>query len=80
MELIRLSYRVASIRKYKVDVSGGYQRDSSAITVIDSYSTRVTAELNSNFISTPELANVIYTIVSKWMPNAVVNIERNGVA
>ena len=61
-----------------VDVSGGYQRDSSAITVVDSYSTRVTAELNSNFISTPELALVIYEIVSKWMPNAVVNIERNG--
>ena len=61
-----------------VDVSGGYQRDSSAITVIDSYSTRVCAELNSNFISTPELAQVIYHIVSQWMPNAVVNIERNG--
>lgn len=61
-----------------VDVSGGYQRDSSAITVVDSYSTRVTAELNSNFISTPELAMIIYDIVSKWMPNAVVNIERNG--
>ena len=61
-----------------VDVSGGYQRDSSAITVVDSYTTRVTAELNSNFISTPELAMVIYDIVSKWMPNAVVNIERNG--
>lgn len=61
-----------------VDVSGGYQRDSSAITVVDSYSTRVTAELNSNFISTPELAMIIYEIVSKWMPNAVVNIERNG--
>ncbi len=61
-----------------VDVSGGYQRDSSAITVVDSYSTRVTAELNSNFISTPELAMVIYKIVSEWMPNAVVNIERNG--
>lgn len=63
-----------------VDVSGGYQRDSSAITVVDSYSTRVTAELNSNFISTPELAMIIYEIVSKWLPNAVVNIERNGVA
>lgn len=63
-----------------VDVSGGYQRDSSAITVVDSYSTRVTAELNSNFISTPELSMIIYDIVSKWMPNAVVNIERNGVA
>lgn len=61
-----------------VDVSGGYQRDSSAITVVDSYSTRVCAELNSNFISTPELAMVIYEIVSRWMPNAVVNIERNG--
>ena len=61
-----------------VDVSGGYQRDSSAITVVDSYTTRVTAELNSNFISTPELAMVIYDIVSRWMPNAVVNIERNG--
>lgn len=59
-------------------MSGGYQRDSSAITVVDSYSTRVTAELNSNFISTPELAMVIHTIVSQWMPNAVVNIERNG--
>lgn len=63
-----------------IDVSGGFQRDSSAITIVDSYSTRVTAELNSNFISTPELALVIFNIVSKWMPNAVVNIERNGVA
>lgn len=61
-----------------VDVSGGYQRDSSAITIIDSESTRVTAELNSNFISTPELAMILYEIVSKYMPNAVVNIERNG--
>ena len=61
-----------------VDVSGGYQRDSSAITVVDSYSTRVVAELNSNFISTPELAMVIHHIVSQWLPNAVVNIERNG--
>lgn len=61
-----------------VDVSGGYHRDSSAITVVDSFTTRVTAELNSNFISTPELALIIHEIVSKWLPNAVVNIERNG--
>lgn len=63
-----------------VDVSGGYQRDSSAITVIDSYSTRVCAEFNCNYISPNDLAAVIYEIVSKYMPNAVVNIERNGVA
>lgn len=61
-----------------VDVSGGYQRDSSAITIVDSYSTRVTAEFNCNYISTNDLAALIYEIVSKWMPNAVVNIERNG--
>ncbi len=61
-----------------VDVAGGSQRDSSAITVIDSYTTKVTAELNSNFISQPELANVIHYIVSQWMPNCVVNIEANG--
>ena len=61
-----------------MDVSGGYMRDSSAITIIDSYSTRVTAEFNCNFISTQDLAAVIYEIVSRWMPNAIVNIERNG--
>ena len=60
------------------DVSGGYQRDSSAITVVDSYSTRVAAEFNCNWISTQDLAAVIYEIVTKYMPNAVVNIERNG--
>lgn len=61
-----------------VDVSGGYNRDSSAITVVDSYSTRVTAEMNCNYISTVDLAKVIHELVTKYMPNAVVNIERNG--
>ena len=42
-----------------IDVSGGYQHDSSAITIVDS-------------------AAVILELVSKYMPNAVVNIERNG--
>jgi len=62
-----------------VDVSGGFQRDSSAITVIDSYSTNVAATMNCNYISTLELAAVIVELV-RMMPNAVVNIERNGVA
>lgn len=61
-----------------VDVSGGYQRDSSAITIIDSLSTRVAAEFNCNYISTNDLAAVIYEIVTKFMPTCVVNIERNG--
>ena len=61
-----------------VDVSGGYQRDSSAITIVDSWTTKVTAEFNCNWIPTLDLAAVILELVTKYMPNAVVNIERNG--
>lgn len=61
-----------------VDVSGGYNRDSSAICCVDSLTTRVFADLKCNYISTPELAKVIYELVTKYMNNAVVNIERNG--
>ena len=61
-----------------VDVSGGYNRDSSAICCVDSFTTRVFADLKCNYISTPELANVIYELVTKYLPNAVVNVERNG--
>ena len=61
-----------------VDVSGGFQKDSSTITIIDSKTTNVIADFNCNYISPNDLANVIFQIVSEWMPNAVVNIERNG--
>jgi len=61
-----------------VDVAGGYSHDSSAITIVDSWTTKVTAEFNCNWIPTLDLAAVIQEIVSKYMPNAVVNIERNG--
>ena len=61
-----------------VDTSGGYQRDSSAITIVDSWTTKVTAEFNCNWIPTLDLAAVILELVTKYMPNAVVNIERNG--
>ena len=61
-----------------IDVAGGYQHDSSAITIVDSWTTKVTAEFNCNWIPTLDLAAVIFELVSKYMPNAVVNIERNG--
>ena len=61
-----------------VDVSGGYEQDSSAITIIDSRTTKVIATFNCNFISIENLAKVIYEIVVKYMPNAIINIERNG--
>lgn len=61
-----------------VDVSGGYSQDSSAITIIDSKTTDVLCTFNCNFISTIDLARVIHLIVTRYMPNAVVNVERNG--
>lgn len=63
-----------------VDVSAGLSRDSSTICVVDSRTSRVTATFECNYISTIEFAAVIQEIVTKYMPNAVINIERNGVA
>lgn len=75
-------YHEVDINRYPpiigVDVSSGYRRDSSAITCIDSKTTKVFADLNCNYISTFDLAQCIYELVTNYMPNAVVNVERNG--
>lgn len=62
-----------------VDVSGGYRRDSSAIAIIDSRTTKVIADFKCNYISQIELAKIIVEIVQKYMKNAIINVERNGV-
>ena len=61
-----------------VDVSSGYMQDSSTITIIDSRTTCVLGCMNCNYVSTIDLARCIEFIVKHWMPNAVVNVERNG--
>ena len=61
-----------------VDVAGAMYHDSSAITVIDSHTTRVCATLNCNYMPSDDLAEVIYELVTKYMNNAIINIERNG--
>ena len=75
-------YRQMPDRRYPpiigVDVSGGYSRDSSAITVIDSKTTEVIADLNCNYIPIDHLAKCIYELVVSYLPNSIVNIERNG--
>lgn len=63
-----------------VDVSGGYSKDSSAITVVDSRTTETVACLNCNYISVTDLAKVLYELVTRHIPNAIVNVERTGVA
>lgn len=75
-------YEQVDLNKYPpiigVDVSGGYNRDSSAISIINSKNTKLFADFNCNYISTFDLAQCIYELVTKYMPTAVVNIERNG--
>ncbi len=61
-----------------VDVAGGMSKDSSAITVIDTETTEVLATFNNNFIPVNDLAKVIYQLVKNYMPNAIINVERNG--
>lgn len=61
-----------------VDVSGGYRRDSSAIACIDSRTTKLFADMNCNYIPPTDLATVIYQLVTTRLPNAIVNVERNG--
>ena len=62
-----------------VDVAAGYSRDSSAISCIDSTTTKLFADFNCNYINPVELSKVIYQLVTCNMPNALVVIERNGV-
>lgn len=61
-----------------VDVSGATFHDSSAITIIDSRTTRVTAAFKCNFIPQDDLADLIYVLVNKYMPEACISIELNG--
>jgi len=61
-----------------VDVAGAVYSDSSAITIIDSRTTKVCATLNCNYIPSDDLADVIYTLCTRYMSNCVICIERNG--
>lgn len=61
-----------------VDVSGALYNDSSAITIIDSRTTKVVADLNCNYIPADDLADLLYTLVTRYMPNCIINIERSG--
>lgn len=62
-----------------IDVAAGYSKDSSAISVTESSTTKLVADFNCNYINPVDLGNVIYTLVTNYLPNSLVTIERNGV-
>lgn len=61
-----------------VDVSGATMRDASAITILDSSTTRAVANLHCNYITADDLADVLYTLATRYLPNCIIDIERNG--
>lgn len=62
-----------------VDVAAGYSKDSSAISVTDSATTKLVADFNCNYINPVDLGNVLYTLVLNYLPNSLVTIERSGI-
>ena len=62
-----------------IDPSAGYKRDSSAITIIDSQTTKVIGCMNCNYISTYDLSRCVDFIIKNWLPSGIVACERNGV-
>ena len=77
------TYLQADTRTYPaligVDVAAGYKQDSSTITIVDSLTTKVLGCMNCNYINQLDLARCVDFILKNWMPNAIVNVERNGV-
>ena len=61
-----------------VDVGGGYRRDYSAFTIIDSQTTDVIATFKSNIISVRDFTRLLLEVVTYFYPNAILCIERNG--
>lgn len=62
-----------------VDVAAGYSKDSSAISVTSAQTTKLVADFNCNYINPVDLAGVIFTLVTEYLPNSLITIERNGV-
>lgn len=62
-----------------IDCSTGSGGDNNAITIIDPYTEEPCAEFESNYIGEPAFYRVIQEIVMKYIPKAIVCIERNHV-
>ena len=53
-------------------------RDASAVTIIDSKTTRAVANFHCNYIPADDLADLLYTLTVRYLPRCIINIERNG--
>ena len=61
-----------------VDVSAGYGQDNSAVTIIHPYTLKIVGEFKSSLISTPNFKKFLFVLVRKFVPKAILCIERNN--
>ena len=62
-----------------VDCSTGTGGDNNAITIINPYTVIPVAELQSPYIGESEFEKLILELVTKYIPKAIVCIERNSI-
>ena len=62
-----------------VDVAHGLGKDNTAVTVVDPYTLKPVAEFKSPYIGTTDTTKFLYTLVRKFIPRAILCIERNNV-
>lgn len=60
-----------------VDCSTGAGVDNSAVTIVNPYTLQIDAEFRSSVIGTPDLKRFLFTLVRKYIPNALLCIEKN---
>lgn len=61
-----------------VDVASGRVGDFSAVTIIDPYTIRPVADFKSNITNTIKLKSFLLSLVTKYIPRAIVTIENNS--
>lgn len=62
-----------------IDCSTGTNGDSNAITIIDPYTTKPSAEFKCPYIGETMFEKLIIELVQKHLPRAIIIIERNSV-
>ena len=60
-----------------VDVATGVNNDSTAVSVVNPYTLQIDAEFRSPIMGYPDLKRFLYQLVKKYIPQAVLCIEKN---
>lgn len=61
-----------------IDCSLGVGIDNTAVSIVNPYTLQVDAEFRNAYMSGPDVKKFIFTLVRKYIPNALLCIERNA--